>query len=301
MSEDPRIVAVIPAWHARERLPALLDALQAEDLPVIVVDNGSQDGSAAWLRAARPEVQLLALGHNHGWAGAINRGVAAARESGESAVLLLNDDCLPAPGAPSILAAALADQSRLGAVTPRLVYAARPGVLNSTGSLWDPRRARVTTRGDGEPDDGRYADARAVDAPSGACCLIRMAALLEVGPFDEQSFLYYDDVDWGLRAAAAGWPTAYVPEAVAHHHGSLGTADDAPRRRYYNVRNHLRFARRHATGRGVLRAWAEAVIDMPRQLLRACGPPARRADAFARLHGLADALRGVAGRSERYG
>ncbi len=302
---------VVPTWNARVRLPALRDALAADNPRVIVVDNGSTDGTTDWLRDAVPAWRVLAGSTNGGWAAAVNAGITVARDEGAHAVLLLNDDCRPKSGALDALSAALHADERLGAVTPRLLYENRPDVLNATGLVIDRRRALVRARGDGEPDDGRYADAPWVDAPSGACCLVRTAALDAVGPFDEAAFLYYDDADWGLRAGAAGWRTRYVPAAIAYHDGSAGTADDPARRRYYTVRNRLRFARRHGSPTARSLAWSGAIAALPREAARwATGAPSdsrdagrahRRRSAAAYGWAVLDALRARDGRSERFG
>lgn len=219
---------------------------------------------------------------------------------GASAVLILNDDALVQPEAVAILSAALAEDPRTAAVTAHLGYVDRPGILNGTGGAVDRRRAFAALRGEGEADAGQYDEAPDPDYPSGAASLIGRTAWEAIGPFDEACYLYYEDVDWGLRARAAGWRVRYVPQARVLHQGSAATAGDPARRRYYNVRNRLRFARRWGDGAARRRCWRETIALAARQPLRLLFP-SRRRDAAAVLWGIADHLRRRYGRGGRFG
>jgi len=297
-----RVIAVIPAWNARGRLPAVLAALAGEVERAVVVDNGSVDGTAGWLAAwrAAPPVEVVANPDNRGFPAAANQGVARALALGAGAVLLVNDDAVFDPGAVPALASALRGDPAAGAATAKLVHQHRPEVLYGAGGVVDLGRGWAWLRGSGEPDRGQYDDLADVDYPSGAASLLRRAAIEAAGGFDEACFLYFEDVDWGLRARRAGWRTVYVPSARAAHAGSAGTAGDPARRRYYNVRNRLRFARLHATGPGRVRAWGEILALLARQPIR-WWSPRRRRDAEAVAWGVIDHARGRYGRSGRWG
>jgi len=308
-SPGDQIVAIIPAWNARTRLPAVLASLFGQVAAVVIVDNGSTDGSVEWLRGigegpdpppAWPALHLIANPDNRGYPAAVNQGLKRAAALDASAVLLVNDDARFDPGAVAALAEALQADPQAGAATARLVYAERPDVLNGAGGLYLPGRAWAALRGAGEADLGQYDHHGYADYPSGAASLLRWQSLESVGPLDEAWYLYYEDVDWGLRAAAMGWSTRYVAGARVSHLGSAGTARDPARRRYYNVRNRLRFARRHAPPAGRLRAWLETLRLACLQPLRWLWPRRRR-DATAVLLGIADHLRGRYGRSDRFG
>jgi GT2 family glycosyltransferase len=374
------IVAIIPAWNARGRLPAVLAALAGQVALAIVVDNGSEDGSAAALRSAgarlawpaqqvrlgpatiaatdtpeivysgrssaeapeaagatidhlnppssasvepraghpatlavdpietstagrwrlRLPVLLLVMAENLGYPSAVNHGLAWGLAAGARGLLLVNDDALFESGAVAALDRALAEDPRAAAATAKMLYAERVSVLNGTGGRYLPDRAWAALRGEGEPDRGQYDELPWVDYPSGAASLLRPAALESVGLLDEHWYLYYEDVDWGLRARAAGWRTRYVPQARVQHLGSAGTAQDPARRRYYNVRNRLRFARLHAPLAGRTRAWLETLRSLSAQALRWLWP-SRRRDAEAVMLAVLDHLRGRYGRSARFG
>lgn len=309
------IWAVIPAWNAVGRLPEVLDALRGQVIGAVVVDNGSTDGTADWLegRGKNPAgpgtrshtgpsllLRVLSNPDNRGWPAAVNQGAGAAWDMGAAAILILNDDALVQPAAVGLLAAALAADPRVAAASARLTYRHRPGILNGTGGVVDRRRAFAALRGEGEPDAGQYDRSPDPDYPSGAASLIGRAAWEAVGPFDEACYLYYEDVDWGLRAREAGWRVRYVPQALVLHLGSAGTAADPARRRYYNVRNRLRFARRWGGGAARWRCWLETLALAARQPARWLFP-SRRRDAAAVWWGIVDHLRGRYGRSARFG
>jgi GT2 family glycosyltransferase len=294
-----RVVAVVPAWNARERLPAVLAGLSGQIACAVVVDNGSADGTAEWLAGGHATVRVIANRANRGFAAAVNQGVALSLELGADAVLLVNDDAVFQPGAVERLASALGGQERVGAASAKTVYFDRPDVINGTGGCCDLARAWAQLRGAGETDHGQYDDRPDVDYPSGAASLLRREALEEVGGFDEECFLYYEDVDWGLRARRAGWRTVFVPTAVVHHAGSAGTAADPARRRYYNVRNRLRFAGLWCPPRGRLHAWLATLGLLAKQPARWV-TPRRRRDAEAVAWAVMDHLRRRYGRSGRY-
>jgi GT2 family glycosyltransferase len=213
-----RVSVVIPTWNGRKLLAAALASLREQrfrDYEVLVVDNGSTDGTAAHVRAEHPEAELLELAENHGFAGAVNAGIGRAR--GEY-VALLNNDMEPDPGWLAELVAALDGDPRAGSAASKLRMLREPGVLDGAGDVvtWYGATWR---RGHGEPDRGQYDAPGVVASPCAGAALYRRRALEEVGGFDERFFAYLEDADWGLRAQLAGWPCLWVPTAVAYHLG----------------------------------------------------------------------------------
>jgi GT2 family glycosyltransferase len=211
---------VVPNWNGRRWLPGLLDSLAAQTRPpdgVLVVDNGSTDGSLDLLRERG--VRALALGRNTGFAFAANRGIEAVDAE---AVALVNTDVVLDPRWLERALARLQGDPGLGSVATKMVLLDRPDVVDDAGD--ELRRDGVAhQRGHGRPDDGRWdAPGEAFSACAGAA-LYRRAAVLAAGGFDERLFSYLEDVDLGLRLRLAGWRCGYEP-AVARHarHGSSG-------------------------------------------------------------------------------
>jgi GT2 family glycosyltransferase len=213
-----RITAVVPNWNGEKWLPGCLESLHAQQRrpdDVIVVDNGSTDGSLELLRAEWPEVKVVSLGRNTGFAVAANRGVREA--AGAGAVALLNTDVELAPDWLRRLEEALEASGGSAAVACKMVDLADPGRLDDAGDVL--RRDGVCEqRGRFRVDDGTFDEAGEVFGACAGAALYRRDAFCAVGGFDERFFSYLEDVDLALRLRLAGWKCLYVP-AVARHAG----------------------------------------------------------------------------------
>jgi GT2 family glycosyltransferase len=216
---------VIPNWNGRAWLGPCLAALAVQrpaPAEVIVVDNGSRDDSVAFLRERHPEVALLELGANTGFAHAANRGIERAR--GEY-VAMLNTDVVVAPDWLARMARALGEDPGAAAVACKMLALDAPGIVYDAGDILR-RDGACEQRGRFTADDGRF------DAPGevfGACAgaaLYRRAAVLAVGGFEERYFAYLEDVDLALRLRLSGRRCRYEP-AVARHAGE-GTSRRLP-------------------------------------------------------------------------
>jgi GT2 family glycosyltransferase len=219
------VAVVVPSWNSLELLPRCLDSLaaQEEDLELFVVDNGSLDGSVAYLE--REGVPHLALPENAGFAAAVNLGVA---RTGAAEVLVLNADTALAPGCLPQLVAALRADSDLGGVQPRILQlegdieapgAADLARLYSTGQALT-RDGRAFEQEAGEPQRPATLEPREIFGVCGAACLLRRDLFERLGGYDESYFAFYEDVDLNVRARIAGAGFAYVPEAVVWHVGN---------------------------------------------------------------------------------
>jgi GT2 family glycosyltransferase len=211
------VAVVVPNWNGRRWLERCLDGLSAQTTPaseVIIVDNGSTDGSTQMPMPEGLPVRIIELGRNTGFAFAANRGLEAASAP---AVALVNTDVVLAPDWIERTANALGRDDRLAAVACKMVQMDDPRRLYDTGDFL--RRDGVCEqRGRFELDDGRFDEPGGAFAPCAGAALYRRDALAAVGGFDERLFSYLEDVDLGLRLALAGWLCAYEP-AVALHAG----------------------------------------------------------------------------------
>jgi GT2 family glycosyltransferase len=223
VSPLPQVAVVIPSWNSATLLPTLLDSLAAggAEVELMVVDNGSGDGTVDLLEERG--VPHIALPTNLGFAVAMNRGVAA---TSAPFVLGLNADTVVAPGAIESLAAALAADSALGGVQPRILQ------LEATGP-GDPAAVRLYSAGMALTRDGRAVETGAGERQSeafqeggeifgvcGAACLLRRELFSALGGYDESYVSFYEDVDLNVRARILGRRFAYVPDAVVWHAGN---------------------------------------------------------------------------------
>ncbi|HYH54455.1 MAG TPA: glycosyltransferase family 2 protein [Solirubrobacterales bacterium] len=223
MDSARSVAVVIPSWNSAQLLPQCLDSIAAQTVEVelLVIDNGSTDGSLALLEERG--IEHVALPRNTGFAAAVNLGVARVRAD---AVLVLNADAVLEPGCIEALLGQLRADPGLGGVQPRILQL-------EEGREMDEASARVYSAGMALTRDGRALELGAGEAQSpfsesareifgvcGAACLLRRELFDGLGGYDERYFAFYEDVDLNVRARIAGWRFAYVPEAVAWHLGN---------------------------------------------------------------------------------
>ena len=241
---------------------------QTVEHEVVVVDNGSTDGTVAWLRDAMPAARVVGLPQNLGFAGGNNAGLRVAR--GDLLVLLNNDTLVP-PDFLALIAAPMDANPALGSVAGVLTFAHRPEIVAAAGIV--PGR------------DGVHRDALAVTASSalpqepvqvfgatgGAMCL-RRTALEDVGLFEEPFFNYLEDADLAWRLRLRGWACALAPAAQARHIYSATSGHQSPMKQRLLALNR----------------WRVLLRCMPNELLWECMASIVRYDllavAFAALH-----------------
>ncbi len=265
---EPLVSAIIVSWNTRELLAAAVRSLLAAtpQPEVIVVDNGSRDGSVAMVRREFPQVRLLVNEVNRGFAAANNQGMAAARGR---YFLLLNSDAALRRGALRTMVAYAEAHPRVGVVGARLLFP--DGRWQAEGSPFPSLRDeflrmlgldRLWAVGV-ERGDRPYE----TDWVQGAAMLVRREVWEETGGFDESFFMYGEEVEWCARIKAAGWRIAVVPQAEIIHHGgaSVGRVPLAKRTLVYRGKRH--FFRRHR-GRGTAALfWGLVVITaLPKAL-----------------------------------
>jgi GT2 family glycosyltransferase len=220
-----RLSVVLVNWNSRDDLLACLTSLRSQthrDLEIIVVDNGSHDGSADMVAQQFPEVRLLRETENLGFAEACNRGIDAS--SGEWVAMLNNDTVAEPDWAKSVVMAAESCEPTCGMLQSLLLYQDRPGTINSTG-VELTRSGGGRDRDEGKPRSAGLEPAEIFCPTAGAAAYRRSmlnALRLPEGYFDRCHFMYYEDMDLGWRARLGGWSTQYVPSSVVLHkwHGS---------------------------------------------------------------------------------
>jgi len=186
---------------------------------VVVVDNGSNDGSpemvaSEWQNNPLFHVKLIRNTENRGFCAANNQGFAA---SGGEFVALLNNDAEAEPGWLQALASAFTNRPDVGMAASKILVHEDPRRIDKVGHLIYPD-GQNRGRGTGELDEGQYDRIEEVLWPDGCAAMYRRAMLDEIGGFDEDFFAYGDDAELGLRARIAGWKCLYIPSAVARHH-----------------------------------------------------------------------------------
>jgi N-acetylglucosaminyl-diphospho-decaprenol L-rhamnosyltransferase len=265
--------SVVVSYRSRDVLPDCLTALasQTRELTAetVVVDNASGDGMAEALARQFPAVRVIENPDNVGYARAVNQGIAATRGD---LVLVMNPDCVLQPGALSELVGHLRSHQQAGVVGPKILnpdgtleYSARSFPDHFT-FLFN-RYSLLTRLFPGNRFSRRYllsdwdrAAAREVDWLSGACLLVRRAAIERVGPMDEAFFMFNEDVDWCRRMKLGGWAVVCVPAAVAVHHVGASRRKVAARVIVERHRGMIRYLHKYHPAPPPLAALADGLI-----------------------------------------
>jgi GT2 family glycosyltransferase len=213
---------IVTNWNGRSDLEGCLPTLREQthqDFEVIVVDNGSTDGSLELLEAEFPEVRVIPLGENRGFATANNIGI---REARGDYVALLNNDTEVDPLWLAELVASLERHPAAASVTSKMLLFDQPDTIDGAGDVLNWLFLPYP-RGHRGPDRGQYEDEVEVFSASGGAALWRGDVLRELGAFDEAFFIYYEDVDLGFRARLRGYECWYVPTSVVLHRRGAAT------------------------------------------------------------------------------
>jgi hypothetical protein len=187
-------------------------ATDYEDLEVIVIDNASTDESIEFVRKNYPQVKLVENEENIGFA-ALNRNSYA---TGSKYIAFLNNDVVVESDWLRIVIDQMEKNQEVAAANPKVLFLQDRKRINSAGGNCDVYGVGWN-RGNGEIDDGQYDQVEEVFYANGAALVIRKEAWVNVGPFDEDYFLYAEDLDWCWRARLKGYKILYEPEAKIYH------------------------------------------------------------------------------------
>lgn len=264
-ASDTSVTVVVVTWQGKHLIQPCLESLEAQTAAhrVVVVDNASTDGTAAFLADEHPGVTVLTNPENLGFAGGVQTGLDAVQTPYAA---LLNNDAEADPGWLQALVDHLEAHPEAAAVTSRMLLADRPDVLNNTGVVLLPG-GYGADRGYGEPA-GRYPDAEEVFGFSGGAAAVRMSAVREVGGFPRRFFLYYEDTDLSWRLRLAGWTVRYEPRAVVRHRHSATVDQRSESFAFHNERNRLLVLLRCAPAATALTAAARFLLTTASLLAR---------------------------------
>jgi len=248
---QPRVAAIILNWNGREIIGKCLSSVTASTyrpLDVIVVDNGSTDGSVAFIYQEFPSVHVIECKENNGFARGNNIGIEYALGQNSDFVFILNNDTvLAADCIENLVERALAD-SRIGAVSPRILFFEPSDRIWSAGGSYNLWRGVARHYGlRGQSDDPQWNQPREITFATGCAALLRAQALRQVGLFDESLFIYNEDSELSLRLCNAGWKIFYEPRAVLWHLEKYTMSRLSGNRRTIHlcVRNLLRIHAKH--------------------------------------------------------
>jgi len=212
------VTVVIPNYNGIDFVEICLDSIRKQnmkDFAVILVDNGSTDGSRELVEAQYPEVQVIALSENTGFCRAVNEGI---RASVTPYVILLNNDTQADPNFVSKLLKAIKCRKKAFSCGAKMIQFHNRDCIDDAGNLYSAL-GWAYARGRGKPEKKYDRSCRVFSACAGAA-IYRRAVLDEIGLFDEEHFAYLEDTDIGYRARIQGYENWFIPDAVVYHIGS---------------------------------------------------------------------------------
>ncbi len=253
----PLVTIVIVVWNGIEDTLECLKSLSADRYPnkeILVVDNGSTDGTAERIREEGLQVCVVRCPLNLGFTGGNNVGLGEAQRRGAKYAFLLNNDTTLEPDALALLVDAAESRSGAALLSPVMHYYDAPGAVWFSGAMLSLSRGEALHQNlspEGSRvlfpvESGGNPSAYSSDWVSGCAMLVNMNAVEQVGGFDDRFFLTWEDVDWCVRMRRANWSVLVVPSARIYHKCGRSGARLNGVHRYYAVRNSLLLAAKHA-------------------------------------------------------
>jgi GT2 family glycosyltransferase len=249
-SHLPRVVIIVLTWRSYDVTKDCLNSLRKLDysnFEVVLVDNGSADGSGERLASEFPEVRLIKNEKNLGFPAGNNVAIRYALERNATYLLLLNNDTLAAPDFLSKLVHVAGSDDKIGIVNPKILYFEPSDRIWFGGGFYQPWWSAGKVCGENRRDFGRYDETREITFATGCAFLIKAGVVRQIGLLDEIYFLGFEDLDWTVRATKAGFRAFYVGSALIRHKASYDTTKNLgkPARDFYRTRNSILFARKH--------------------------------------------------------
>lgn len=264
---NPQTLAIIIVnWNSYDDTAACLSSLRKltfDAYEIVVVDNGSEDGSGQRLKNEFDEITLLLNSKNEGFTGGNNKGIHYAFNSGFEYLMLLNNDTIVTPDFVQPLLHVLEAHDDVGAVQPKILYESERNIIWNGGTGFNRWGFFPYTLGKGKTDSAFGNLAQKIPWITGCCFLVKAKVIKQVGALDDQFFIYYEDTDWSLRIRNAGYHLYYEPSSKIYHkvgrshknRSSEGEGNLSPFAHYITVRNHMYILRKHAKGIYLVSGW----------------------------------------------
>ena len=259
---QPNVVIVILNTNRRQDTLECLSSLEKmnyQNKSVIILDNHSTDGSVEAFRSSFPDVDIIQLKDNRGYAGNNNVGIEAAVAKGADWVLVLNEDTILAEDCLDQLIQVGESDPKIGILGPMVYHYDEPEIIQSAGGRLD-QYWRAWHIAQNEPDLGQFSGAHSVEWISGCAIMVRREVIEQVGMLDSRFFYYWEETEWCLRSSRRGWLVMHVPQAKLWHKGVQRNYQPNPSVTYYSTRNRfLMFAKHGAPVTAWLLAWFQTL------------------------------------------
>lgn len=286
---NPFLSVIIPHYNGAHHLVTCFNALRAQTYPhleIILADNGSTDESVALTRRDFPEVKIVEYGCNLGFTGAVNRAV---EQAGGQIIIPLNNDTEVVPGWAQAVVETLQAHPEAGMVACKMLLFDRRDTLHSAGDGFGIDGIPIN-RGVWQKDEGQFDRDVYIFGGCGGAVAYRREMLADIGLFDEDFFMYLEDVDLNWRAQMAGYRTVFAPQAVVYHR--LSASGGGVIASYYTGRNTIWVLAKDLSGPIFRRHW-QAIVGAQLKIAWAAFRAWRGEAARARLRGQLAGLWGL--------
>ncbi|MEA1937282.1 MAG: glycosyltransferase family 2 protein [Patescibacteria group bacterium] len=242
--KQPKVAIIIINWNGKHLLEECLSSAENQDYSnykIIFVDNGSKDKSVEFVKEKFPEIEVISLGKNTGFAKANNVGIHKAFEDPEiEYVALLNNDAMTEKSWLSEMVEVIKQDNKIGSVAPKILKYFRRDIIDSMGDMIHLDGTGISNRAN-EVNNEHYNKIAEVFGISGCSCLYSRKMLEDIQVdsdfFDSDFFLYLEDVDLNWRARLKGWKCFVIPNAIVYHKHSETTKLYSPLKAFYVNRN----------------------------------------------------------------
>lgn len=252
---EETVFVIVVNWNNASDTVRCLQSLSSVDysgMRVMVVDNGSTDGSAGHIRHHFPQHEILELKSNRGFGGGCNAGHKVALEKGARYVVFLNNDTVVDPGFLEPLIAPLRERDELAVTVPRIYFMTRPDRIWYAGGEVNLLTGRIAHRGIRQPDGKRFGFPFETAYATGCCLAVRVSDFNDAGGFDPSFSMYAEDVDLSLRMQEGGKKILYVPASkVWHRVSASGGGELGLPRLWKKNRSILRLLVKHRAWSGI--------------------------------------------------
>jgi len=261
----PLVIFVVLNFNRREDTLQCISSLAQntyKNQKIILLDNSSTDGSVKAVEARFPEVQIIRLQQNLGYAGNNNVGIDEAMRQGAEWIFVLNEDTVLAPDCVAQLVSVGEGDPTIGIVGPMVYHHDEPEIIQSAGGKMD-KYFRAEHLGQNQVDRGQYPQPHLVEWISGCGIMVRRAVIDQIGTIDARFFYYAEEFEWCIRASEVGWKIVHIPQAKLWHKGVQRNYHPKPSLMYYFTRNRLLLLSKH---RAPLSAWVVNWAEILRPL-----------------------------------
>lgn len=289
----PSVAAIVLNYNGKDLTFQTVESLQGlthEDLEIVVVDNGSSDGSHEAVQAEFPEVTALRVEVNQGISVGLNAGITYAMDRGFDYLLILNNDIEVHPEMVTEMLAVAERDPAIGCVGPKTYYYSDRNRLWSAGGRIRFREAVTRERGMLDLDEGQYERDEEMDYINGCAMLVPRRVVERIGLWDPIYLVGVEDADWCMRMKRAGFQCWYAHRALLWHMVSPTTGGYKPGRTFNTGRSTAIFVRRFGTPLQKASFWLFLLAAIPAAFVREL-PRGNQAAAVAKLRGVLDGWR----------